>query len=340
MTTTPVQTTGRSGGARVSVVIPTYQRERWIRRAIESALSQTYGPVEVIVVDDGSTDGTAGVVRGMGERVRYMRIENSGPSRARNVGVEAATGEFIAFLDSDDAWHPEKIAVQVEAMDNFGQAGLSFTDAAPSDGAGARVAFFEKSGFAPGGDVVFIDDPMRVAMLARQPVLLPTMMIRRAVWDGVGGFDELLRVGEDTDLIFRLALATKFCAVNRVLAFYGVSAEREESMGRVVKSDPFVRPLAEERVYANLKGRLNPRCPAMAVATSRLADVRARLGMLYAERGQWPEARQALWHAVAAKPSGRTMAKLGLSIVSPGLLRWVACRRVRTQTVLSKGANA
>jgi len=97
----------------VSVVIPTYNYAHFIGEAIESALAQTYLIAEIVVVDDGSTDNTEEVVTAFGEKVRYIRQENSGVSAARNNGAKNSSGDFITFLDPDDAWLPEKIERQI-----------------------------------------------------------------------------------------------------------------------------------------------------------------------------------------------------------------------------------
>jgi glycosyltransferase involved in cell wall biosynthesis len=97
----------------VSCIIPVFNGERFLAEAIQSILGQTYKNLEVIVVDDGSTDGTADVVAGFGDAVTYVRQENAGPSTARNRGIQEAHGEFIAFLDADDVWHAEKLEKQL-----------------------------------------------------------------------------------------------------------------------------------------------------------------------------------------------------------------------------------
>ena len=100
----------------VSCVVPVHDGERFLGEALDSVLEQTYEPLEIVVVDDGSTDGTAEVAAGYGEAIRYFHQENAGPSAARNRGVEASRGELIAFLDADDLWVPEKTATQVRAL--------------------------------------------------------------------------------------------------------------------------------------------------------------------------------------------------------------------------------
>ena len=97
----------------VTCVVPAYNSSRYIAEALESVLAQTYSNIEVIVADDGSTDDTATIVGGYDERVTYLRQETKGPAATRNLGVHAANGEFLAFLDADDLWHNEKVERQI-----------------------------------------------------------------------------------------------------------------------------------------------------------------------------------------------------------------------------------
>jgi glycosyltransferase involved in cell wall biosynthesis len=97
----------------ISCIIPVFNGERYLRQALDSVLSQSYRPLEIIVADDDSTDGSAGVVAGYSDPVRYVRQRNRGPAAARNLGLQAARGEFVAFLDQDDLWHPEKLTRQM-----------------------------------------------------------------------------------------------------------------------------------------------------------------------------------------------------------------------------------
>ena len=110
---------------RVSVVIPTYNRSRALVRALESVFAQTEPVLETIVVDDGSTDDTQAVLAGFGSRVRAIRKSNGGAGAARNAGIEAARGEFVAFLDDDDAWLPEKNREQVRILDSRPEVGIT-----------------------------------------------------------------------------------------------------------------------------------------------------------------------------------------------------------------------
>lgn len=110
-------TIGPTPPGLVSVVIPAYNAERYIREAIESVLAQDYRPIEVIVVDDGSSDATATIVESFGSEVRCIRQENAGTAAARNVGVQASRGAFLAHHDADDLWTPGRLSLQMKALE-------------------------------------------------------------------------------------------------------------------------------------------------------------------------------------------------------------------------------
>src|SRR4051794_38186186 len=101
----------------VSVIIPVHNYARFVGRAVNSVLAQTYEPVECIVVDDGSTDDTPALLAGFGDRIRVIRKEKQGPAIARNVGIRSARGEYIALLDSDDYWRGHKLCGQIAAIE-------------------------------------------------------------------------------------------------------------------------------------------------------------------------------------------------------------------------------
>jgi glycosyltransferase involved in cell wall biosynthesis len=111
----------------ISCIIPVFNGERYLAEAIDSIIAQTYRPLEIIVIDDGSTDGTAAVAGGYGERVRCVWQANAGEVAARNRGLHEAGGEFIAFLDADDRWHPEKLSRQLARFNERPELDLGFT---------------------------------------------------------------------------------------------------------------------------------------------------------------------------------------------------------------------
>lgn len=316
----------------VSVVIPTYNRAREVVQAIDSALKQTYKDMEIIVIDDGSTDDTAQVVGRYGNAVRYIRTANAGCAAARNKGIQVARGKYVAFLDSDDTWHVQKLEAQVGAMERFGPAaGVCFTDAQAVGNPARKRSFFEENSYDPGPGVALIDDTISFVMLPRQPVLLPAMMVTRCLLEEGGGFDEALIVSQDTDLIFRLALVTRFCVVNRVLAFFDVSDTRSVSQIRVVRKDPLVRLDAEERLYLRLLDAVEGRHhTAAGEVRLRLSSVYSRRGMLCLRHSEKKLARAAFRKSLGYGPSARSCARLVLSCVWPSLLIHVSDRMSRT----------
>ncbi len=181
----------------VSVIIPTYNRKEFLREAVQSVLEQTFQDLELIVVDDGSTDGTWEMLeREFGGRIRYIYQENQGPSAARNRGVEASCGEWIAFLDSDDLWLPKKLERQLEFTAENPGALISYTDEIWIR-RGRRVN--PKKKHAKYSGWIY---PQCLPLCIVSP---SSVLIHRKLWDEVGGFDERLPVCEDYDLWLRIA---------------------------------------------------------------------------------------------------------------------------------------
>ncbi len=150
---------GRSTPVKVSVVIPTYNRARVVGAAIDSALAQTHDRLEIIVVDDGSTDDTAERVgRRRDPRLRYVRREHAGVSSARNTGIAAATGDLVSFLDSDDLWKPEKIETEVAALARHPEVGGVFSDLEKREGATVVPSFMRRTRES----LLYVDRPLAV----------------------------------------------------------------------------------------------------------------------------------------------------------------------------------
>lgn len=188
----------------VAAIIATYNYGRFLGDAIESVLGQTRRPDEIVVVDDGSTDDTAEVVaRYAHEGVRYIYKENGGVSSARNVGIRETTSELIAFLDSDDKWLPEKIALQVRHLEQHPEVGLVTGGEWETAEDGSRVWRMERKPFAS----VRLYPRILVENAIGSPSLV---MVRRACLERVGMFDEEVGLAQDWDLWIRIA---KDCAI-------------------------------------------------------------------------------------------------------------------------------
>ena len=179
----------------VSVIIPTYNRKNLLKRALHSVSSQTFVPHEIIIVDDGSSDGTKDWVLERFPYVRYIYQDNSGVSSARNAGIKEAKGSWIAFLDSDDEWMPNKLEQQKGVINSFQEAWLCHTNEIWIR-SGVRVNQMKKHQ-KYGGNV--FENCLDICRISPSSVL-----IKKEVFEMVGLFDESLKVCEDYDLWLRI----------------------------------------------------------------------------------------------------------------------------------------
>jgi glycosyltransferase involved in cell wall biosynthesis len=215
----------------VSVVIPTYNRAGLISETIDNVLGQSYPNLELIVVDDGSTDQTQSVLRRYGNRLRIVTQDNAGASAARNRGAAMARGEILAFQDSDDLWKTTKLERQVALLREFGLSVpccLCNTTMRLADG--KEFTSFDVSLIHPKqGDGLWINAP---EVLANRFVLFnQAAAIRRDTFEKLGGFDEKLKYLEDYDLSLRLSLEGPWAliqeplVINRVGVSHGLSQQ-------------------------------------------------------------------------------------------------------------------
>lgn len=204
--------------ALVSVIIPTYNRANLVCNAIESALNQTFKNIEIIVIDDGSTDNTREKLEPYKEYIRYHYQNNMGASAAQNKGIELARGEWISILASDDIWLPEKIELQLEAIRMFGdEFGACFTDCKFVGTNLVDDTAFKRAGLESQLFFDKLDKPHDYILGHNLALFVQSMLVKRYLVTGNHGFNPKLVVLEDTDLIFRLSLKTKFCFVNKPL---------------------------------------------------------------------------------------------------------------------------
>jgi glycosyltransferase involved in cell wall biosynthesis len=181
---TPLDTSTQS--ALISVVIPVFNGERYVIEAIESVRRQASQGIEIIVVDDGSTDRTGDLVRALGDGVRYVRQPNRGPAAARNHGLRLALGEIVALLDADDLWPADKLALQLPYL--LADPGLEIVL--------GKTRYFRRPAHPGAPDKVELSPPLFVIQLG-------CCLFRRAVFDRVGRFDETMCYAEDIDWFMR-----------------------------------------------------------------------------------------------------------------------------------------
>lgn len=295
---------------RVSVIIPSYNAGRYIRHAIESVLEQSYEAYEVIVVDDGSTDGTAARVRDYAPRVRYVRRPHRGAAAARNHGASLARGEWLAFLDADDFWYPHRLSEQIKlarrhpeldyitgnfhCVEECGRlAGEGFQ--------GNPLVGNNEEDDTPRPSVVL--GPERGAAYVRHRFgILTTMLVRRDVFERVGGFDERFRLAEDLHLMFRLVAAGRsFGAVCTPIAAYR-RRDGSTSHGALdVRNRETLRAFRDLLRHAALP-------PGMARAIrDQVVETQLDLAHLLARKHRRLAATLAAVRAVATRPSRRSL---------------------------------
>jgi len=201
-------------GLLVSVVIPVFNGERFLREAVQTVLDQKYSPVEVIVVDDGSTDGTRVVATSLPGAVHYLHQVNQGPAAARNRGVEHAHGSLIAFADADDLWPRDKLELQLPHLINEPKIDIVL----------GRIQQVRSSE---------LDNGQTLAEKVAEPafgVNLGCAVIRKSVFERVGLFDETMRYSEDVDWFMRAReMGVSIVTIEAVTLFY---RQHEQNMTR------------------------------------------------------------------------------------------------------------
>ena len=200
----------------VTVVIPAYNRVKYIKQAIDSVLNQTYKNIELIVIDDGSSDGTYDLLESYSGQLILLTHENrknKGQSASINLGLSQAQGEFIAVLDSDDYWELNKLKIQVAYMNKNPDIGLLYTNGYGVNESGEVIYPYHKDNH------VEINDPNNV--LVDCYLALPVnSLVRKKVYDEVGGFNETYRAAQDHDMLIRIAEKTNLAYLPDFLFYY------------------------------------------------------------------------------------------------------------------------
>jgi glycosyltransferase involved in cell wall biosynthesis len=295
---------------RASLIIPTFNHVRFVGAAIDSALAQTATAVDVIVVDDGSTDETPAVLARYAGRVRVLRQENRGLSAARNAGLAAARGTFVSFLDADDVMAPTKLATQLELLERSPAIGWTYCDVLMETVAtGATVRASERFGYAGRA----VDGWLFPELIHGNFIPAIAPLVRRTALEAAGGFDERLTALEDWDMWLRLSLIAEARYTPAVLVTYrirpgGMSEDRarmDRSRFQVLDKINRTRPVALESL-GNVGRRI-------------IADTHNWLGKEAYASGDWREARRRFAASVLTVPWQREAPwLLGKSLVRGG----------------------
>jgi glycosyltransferase involved in cell wall biosynthesis len=268
----------------VTAVIPTFNMGVYVADAIRSVLGQTLRDVEIIVVDDGSTDDTPDVVATFGTQVQYLFQPNTGQGAARNRAIRAAKGKYVAFLDADDVWLADKLRRQVELLERMPNVALAGCGYSVRDERGTRVLF----------EVIRPDFPSHATLRRMLSIcqLLPGsgsgVVVRRSCFEEVGVFDESLRIAQDWDMWVRLVQHFEAKFVPEVLLVIRKNSQK-----------PGFRTLANEELYV---GRVIEKNTPEHLKGHAYAVMHARLGSGYLSSGNPGEAQRQLIRSVLRHP--------------------------------------
>ncbi len=317
----------------VSVVIPTYNREQLLPAAIDSVLAQTYREFEIVVVDDGSTDRTADKIESMSRsisedggrtpRIRYFHQSNQGQSAARNKGIAEAKGDWIAFLDSDDVWLPEKLMSQIRAIEQFEEScGGCFSDARLVDRGQLDTTAFHLAGWQFEELIGVIADPAPSLAKAFGGVWVQTLIARSDLVRKIGGFDPDLHFGEDYDFLFRLALETAYCYVNRPLAVIErTNADIDPTVALRSWDQVDFRLRAQQSMYEKWLRAANVPADVRRTIIGNLRSVHSAWANWHLETGQFDQARRAVSTAMKYQPTPQLAIKWALTWAAPRVAR-------------------
>ena len=187
---------------KISVIIPVYNCERFVAETLDSVIAQSCQDWEIVMVDDGSTDRSKDIIQGyqekFPEKIKYYYQDNAGVAAARNTALKYAQGEYVAFLDADDLWCPQKLQKQINVLDTNSGIGFVYTDNEFVDENGQFIENYTRK-------VKLISGNILLELYCDFFLMIPSVMVRRSCLNVVGSFDENLKVGEDYDFLLRLA---------------------------------------------------------------------------------------------------------------------------------------
>jgi len=292
----------------ITVIIPVYNGEKTIRETIESVLNQTYSNFELLVINDESTDSTLDLLASIQDpRLKVFSYINAGVSASRNRGLSHASGEFIAFLDADDLWTPDKLEAQVKALQQNPQAAVAYS----------WFDYIDESGqFLRNGCRTTTSGDLDQEFLISQFFNISSSLIRTQALLEVGNFDESLTHGEDWDLFLRLAARYHFVAIPSVQISYRLSANSATSNLFKMEAE-FLKVL--DRAYSQAPESLQHLKKQTLSIFYKYAIYKAFETL--PERQKGLEAAKLLWHYVTYDCSRHRLIRYKLSLLSKVLAK-------------------
>lgn len=304
-------------GSMFSVIIPTYNRAAFVTLAVESVLRQTFKECEIIVVDDGSTDHTRESLEPYRDRIRMIHQENQGVSAARNTGIRAARGEWIAFLDSDDVWCGDYLATQMGQMEEFPRCVGHITNAVTVFPDGKRSEHFREIGIQrrlERAGSLLIEKPFRF-LIRHSYWFLQSTVIRRDILLRAGLFKTSLSIAEDLDVIARSGLLGPFSICAKV----GVEIQRREDPVENLASQREKKGLYSQQcfgeVYTRLLARMDLTTAERVTTRAKLCSTWRAVGNLLLRTGRKKEAREFYGRSFLLYPNLPSAVKYGAAFL-------------------------
>ena len=318
----------------VSTIIPAYNRADTVGPVIESVIRQTHPVAEIIVIDDGSTDGTGEIIRRTFDnhrswpgRLVHLKKPNGGKSSALNQAMPEASSEWIALNDSDDLWLPEKLEKQFHALARFPQCKVCFTDTL--FGYRGTTTTLALAGIKPTDDVGVMDNLPLLLAKRSSGIMMQTLVVHSDIMRAFGAFDTRLTVSQDVDLLFRLSLLARFCYVNEPLVLLDREAARTDKLTR---RHPISNPSRlEEDAMMHAKWKsLAPSGDSEMARTlhQRHLSMLSSLSNSYLLTGDQTNAERCMKMAYAESGSPKWIMKWGLLKFFPQLARKVVQSRI------------
>jgi glycosyltransferase involved in cell wall biosynthesis len=301
-----------SNRPEVSVVIPTYNRASCIPRTIDSVLAQTYKNYEILIVDDGSTDETRVIVGAYGKRIRYIYQQNAGVSAARNAGILASKGQWVAFLDSDDEWMPTKLEKQRQIADRNSSIVASVTNAGIVLSEQTELDLFDLRHFKfASPEPLMVERPL--SLITKLQPFTSSLFVHRNILLSAGLFDETLTLYEDHDLMCRCCLKGPWAIIGETL----VKMFRRGNVGIALS----IQITREPRLAASNLGKI---CSKLLMERGLTSGERKRIrvrlsGSRFSEgisvyRQDVKNARRLFWKSFTDNPSLKSMVRSAVGL--------------------------
>lgn len=270
----------------ISIIVPAYNAEKYLRESVDSALCQTHNEREIIVINDGSTDRTSQILTEYGDKIRVVHQTNQGSAVACNTGVAVAHGEWIAFLDADDIWLPEKLAQQIE---HCGNTAISHTDSICFGD--ALSCDIRRSSFEPPYSGKVLKE-----LLIRNFITKSTVLMRRQVFQDIGGFDPSYIAVEDWPFFLKVCAEHELGYLPEALVRYRVHKKSKSMQGRKTLADHL--RIINSAFGAKGVGKSFPELRNKALASSYQVNCHYS-----AESGDWPFAIYCALQALRYEPT-------------------------------------